>query len=340
MNPAELDELSEAKRCRMYDRGDYLYLAGERPGGLFCVSTGLVKVLRLGQDGREQILRLARPGDILGYRALLGGDVHSNSAVALEQVTACFVSRESFFSLAERSLRLSTQLLSLLSSELFDAEQQIVNMAHRSVRERLIETLLVLAETYGFEADGRTLAVRLSRSELAGMIGAVPESVIRLISRLRREGLVVTSGPLGFLTESGPLPESRWRHAVCAGAPYRLASTTVFAINRRTVGGGSWRILTTDRHDSYACCLRIRSIRGAVLRRMRCGRRPGCARRQSSRLPIELPGHDSALRQCGHSVNYRPPGSTQPRGGEYAPVVPESDRRRRKQPRAGLLHDR
>jgi CRP/FNR family transcriptional regulator, polysaccharide utilization system transcription regulator len=190
----ELAELSEARRCRTYRRGQIIYSAGDYVSGLFCVSSGVVKVSQYGQDGREQILRLARPGDVLGYRALLGGEPHTNTATSIEEAGVCFITRATFLGLAERSLRLSTRLLALLSRELLEAEQQILTMAQRSVKERLVETLLVLAETYGFEADGRTLAVRLSRSELAGMVGAVPESVIRLLSSLRRDGLVGTSG--------------------------------------------------------------------------------------------------------------------------------------------------
>ena len=88
---SELPIISEQKVCRRYSRGENLYIAGDTAAGLYCVHHGKVKVVRTGSDGREQILRLAKQGDALGYRALLGDAVHSTSAFALEDAHVCFI---------------------------------------------------------------------------------------------------------------------------------------------------------------------------------------------------------------------------------------------------------
>lgn len=188
--PRELDEMSSAKSSKVLERGDMLYFDGDRPAGVYCVSHGTIKVFKMGRDGREQIVRLARPGDIIGYRALLSGDAHGNCAEAMDDVHVCFIPRGTFFSLLEQNPVTASKILGLLSSELRKAEDRMVDIAQRSVRERVAETLLLLKESGGVDADGRTLNIRVTRAEIGAIVGAATESVIRLLADFKREGLV------------------------------------------------------------------------------------------------------------------------------------------------------
>lgn len=190
----EMQVVSQQKGSRRYFKGDMIFYADQQPGGLFCISTGKVKVYKVGKDGREQIIRLANKGDILGYRALISGGKYSAFAVPIEDAEICHIPKETFFSLLSHNYELSAKVLHLLSDELKIAEEKLVDMAQKPVRERLAETLLLLSETYGLEKDNATLSVKLTRVELANIIGTATESVSRLLSKFKDENIIAMQG--------------------------------------------------------------------------------------------------------------------------------------------------
>ena len=89
---------------------------------------------------------------------------------------------------------LAFEMMKLLSDELHRAEVKLTHLAQKPIRERLAETLLFIKETYGFETDGITLNVRLSREEIANLVGTATESAIRLLSELKKDGIVELDG--------------------------------------------------------------------------------------------------------------------------------------------------
>lgn len=190
----DLSQISLRKGCKTFSRGEMIFYAGDTPSELFCVQKGMVKIYRVGSDGREQIVRLAKPGDIVGYRSLISGDRYAAFAAALDDVEICHIPKSVFMSLLAGSNGLSSRVLSLLATELRSAEERIVDMAQKPVRERLAETLLLLKATYGVEPDTTTLCVRLTRIELASIVGTAPESVSRILSTMKDEGMIAMQG--------------------------------------------------------------------------------------------------------------------------------------------------
>lgn len=189
-----LDTLSSYKQCGYYKKGQIIFHEESFPGGLFCVRSGAVKLYKVAANGREQIVRLAGEGNILGYRALIGGEPYAATAVVMEESTICHVPRDTFFQLVTTDAQLSARIMRLLSSELKLAESRIVDIAHKSVKERLAEILLLLAEKFGMKDDDVTIDIRLTREELANMIGTATESVIRLLSELNKEHVIELEG--------------------------------------------------------------------------------------------------------------------------------------------------
>ena len=190
LSESELPVLNNNKVCRQYSKGEFLFLEGEAAAGLYCIHKGKAKVFRTGPDGREQILRLAKPGDALGYRGLLDDGPHSSSARALEDLHVCFFPREMFFSLVSSRPAFTLRLFEVLSNELDEAEQRVVEMAQKPVRERVAETILLLKNTYGLKEDNQTLNVRITREDIANIVGSATESVIRNLSHLKDEGMI------------------------------------------------------------------------------------------------------------------------------------------------------
>lgn len=189
-----MEQINEEKICTPYKKGQIIFHEGSRPLGIYCVNRGKIKLVKLGEDGKEQILRLIKPGDLMGYRALLSGDKYSASAVVLEEAGICFIPKELFMGVLQKDGVLSMEIMKLLSDDLRKAEVSITHFAQKPVRERLAEALLFIKETYGFEADGKTIDLKISREDLANLVGTATETAIRLLSDLKHEGVVALEG--------------------------------------------------------------------------------------------------------------------------------------------------
>jgi CRP/FNR family transcriptional regulator len=194
LHSEEINALDTNKESTLYKKGQVIFNEGSRPRGLFCVNSGKIKVSKTGDEGKEHILHLAKAGDVMGYRAILSGDTYSCTATALEDSIICFVPRTHFFNMVEENGKLSMQVIKLLSEELKTAEKSITDLAQKPVRERLAEALLFLKETYGFEEDEKTINVKMTREELANVIGTATESAIRLLSEMNKERIIELDG--------------------------------------------------------------------------------------------------------------------------------------------------
>lgn len=189
-----LDKINHQKVSTVYKKGQIIFHEGAYPFGVFCVNEGKIKLSKQGDDGKEQIIRLLKGGDVLGYRALLSGERYSASAIALEDTQICFIPKDLFIVILQQDAGLAFEMMKLLSDELHKAEIKLTHLAQKPVRERLAETLLFIKETYGFESDGYTLSVRLSREEIANLVGTATESTIRLLSEFKKDGMIDLEG--------------------------------------------------------------------------------------------------------------------------------------------------
>ncbi len=186
-------ELNRAKSCMVVKKGEIIFEEGAHPQGLFCLRDGQVKIVQAGGEGKEQIIHLARNGDIMGYRAILSGDTYSCSAIALDRTFLCYFPRAAFTAMVEGNSKLAIKLMELLSNELKEAENTITDFAQKSVKERLAQGILVLKELYGTEKDG-TINVSITREELANLIGTARETATRLLMELCEEKNIELSG--------------------------------------------------------------------------------------------------------------------------------------------------
>jgi CRP/FNR family transcriptional regulator, polysaccharide utilization system transcription regulator len=189
-----IDQINDQKVCTPYKKGNYIFHEGMRPQGVYCVNYGKIKLSKLGDDGKEQILRLVKPGDLLGYRSLLGEESYNASAVVMEDSGVCFIPKELFLGVLKRDGMLSMEMMRLLSVDLKHAEQSITHLAQKPVRERLAEALLFMKETYGFQEDEKTIDLKITREEIANLVGTATETAIRLMSDLKNEGAIGLEG--------------------------------------------------------------------------------------------------------------------------------------------------
>jgi CRP/FNR family transcriptional regulator len=157
---------------------------------LYCVKKGKIKVFRRGSEGKEQIVRLAHDADVVGYRALVSNENYQCGAAALEETTLCYVPKRALDQLMGTNISIYKKMIGLLASDLKNAELKISDLAQKPVRERVAETLIMLKQKYGVDEDGFTLNVSLTREEMANLVGTATESLIRILSDFRKEGLI------------------------------------------------------------------------------------------------------------------------------------------------------
>ena len=208
LSDSELDDLSSHKTTNRYKRGQKIFHEGNPPMGLFCISTGKVKLEKSGSEGNEIILRLYKPGDILGYRSLITGDPYGATAESMEESSICFVDRHFFTKLIAKEPELAFKMLRRLAHELSEAQDRIRDISNKTVRQRLGETILMLQSVHGIpQTDGDMLDIRLSRADLASMVNATPETVIRTLSDFQEEGFIKLDGKKIIVTDKTRLIE-------------------------------------------------------------------------------------------------------------------------------------
>lgn len=195
LDTAAVKELDQRKISNLYKKGQVIFYEGNQSFGMYCVSKGHVKLYKTGLDGKQQILRVAGPGDVLGYRALLANEPYQATAEAIEDVEICSLDKSSFSQVLKKEPSLAMNLIKKLAQELGTAETLATSIAQKSVRERMAELLLSLARTYG-EEEGKNhkISLALTREELGNMIGVTQETSIRLISDFKEEKLIEVKG--------------------------------------------------------------------------------------------------------------------------------------------------
>lgn len=193
--PTQAQEVEDTKVCHAYKKGEQIFNESAIPLGVYCVISGVVKLVRTNLDGKEQILRFAQPGDVLAYRALIANEPLVSSAVCVENAVVCFIPKNVFFKILEENAAISKELLIALSHELGVAEERVQSLAQKSVRERLAEALLFLYETFksnNLEKD--VIAITLPREDIANIVGTATETVIRLLSEFKTDKLIELDG--------------------------------------------------------------------------------------------------------------------------------------------------
>jgi CRP-like cAMP-binding protein len=193
LTPDELITINFEKEFRQYKRGDVLYQEGNRISGFYCINSGIIKVYKTGFDGKEQIIRFARSGDIIAYRSVLSNEAACTSAKVIEDCQVCFIPSEILISLIKTNSDYALELLKLACHELGEANSFITDIAQKTVRERLAEVLLFLVNDFGID-DQQYLQISLTREELANIVGTATESVIRLLSEFKSDKLVELNG--------------------------------------------------------------------------------------------------------------------------------------------------
>ena len=189
----EVKELKELMSCFLYKRGSIVYNEGSRINGTYVVIKGIVKIYKTGFDGKEQIIRFAKKGDLIGFRSVISNELACTTSEIIEEAVLCYISGEELTKLLKGNPEFSMALIKLTLKELGESNKFLTDIAQKTVRERLAEVLLLLMDEFELDEDN-TLQISLTREELANMVGTATESVIRLLSEFKADKLIELNG--------------------------------------------------------------------------------------------------------------------------------------------------
>ncbi len=189
----EMDILSFEKSCNFYKRGNIIYNEGNRTNGVYCVNKGVLKIFKTGLEAKEQIVRFAQAGDIIGYRSILSGELACTTAKVIDDAILCFIPANTLIQMVRSNPDFSMELMQMSCRELGEANSFILDIAQKTVRERLAEVLLLLKETFNLDKENN-LQISLTREEIANIVGTATESVIRLLSEFKADKLIELNG--------------------------------------------------------------------------------------------------------------------------------------------------
>jgi len=192
LNTEELSFLQSKKGHIILNNGELLFKEGQYPSGFYIITKGKVKISKFGLEGREQILRFAREGNIVGYR--VSEEAYTCTATAISEVHVCFLKNEVVLTLFKNNYELVVRFMKLLADDLKTSDSMLMHLTQKSVRERIAESILLLADVYGTEEDGATLNVVLKRNELAGIAGTIRETATRFLSEFNESHIIELTG--------------------------------------------------------------------------------------------------------------------------------------------------
>lgn len=206
INKDELRTLVEAKTSKRGKKGETIFREGENIRGIFCVRNGVSKLSKTSANGKEQILKLVAKGKILGQTSVFSKESANLSATALDDMDVCFIPKTSIKGILNRNPNFAFELLEQMANDLKEADNLIINMSHRTVRQRIATALLHLKNNFGEDSDG-FLRLNLSREDMANLVGTATESCIRIISEFKQKGWLHTSGKKISISKTKKLQE-------------------------------------------------------------------------------------------------------------------------------------
>lgn len=193
LSKEELIRISGCKTSRIIRKGEVIFEEGETLNGVYCVRDGICKLTKLSANGKDQIIKLVVKGELLGQRSIVSDESANLKATALNDMEVCFIPKAEILNDLKKNPDFTLDVLQHMAHDLKEADDVIVNMAQKSVRQRLAEALIHIHDSFGTNPDG-TLSVILSREDFASIVGTATESAIRVLSQFKKEGYISTIG--------------------------------------------------------------------------------------------------------------------------------------------------
>ena len=193
LNKEELLKIANCKTSYTIKKGVAVFEEGDKLNGVYCIKDGICKMIKLSSNGKDQIVKFVKPGELLGQRSMISEEVANLSAIALEEMEVCFIPKSEIIDRFSNNNKFSMELMKNICGDLKEADDHLVSITQKNVSQRLAETLLYLESIFNKDEDG-FIKTPLSRDEISGMIGTATESCIRILSDFKKKNLIELNG--------------------------------------------------------------------------------------------------------------------------------------------------
>ena len=189
----KLKSLTLNKTPKVYKKKEVLFHEGDYASFVLFISKGKVKTFKINDDAKEYTTGLFKNGDFIGYIPIIKNNAHSETALALEDTEVYRINKEDFIKLLYTNQEVSKSLIKMISGNIVNKEQELLNLAYNSVRKRVADSLILLQNKYQ-ENKQEEFAISISRDDLASIVGTSTESVIRVLSDFKEDNLIKVKG--------------------------------------------------------------------------------------------------------------------------------------------------
>ncbi|HMJ70370.1 MAG TPA: response regulator [Cyclobacteriaceae bacterium] len=186
-----LKDLCKDRKTRSVKKKNEIYSEGDTPQMVFFVKSGEIKASKAHAEGKELITSVYKKDDFFGFEPILDSSEYQDSAIAMQDSEIISIPKQDFLTMILRQPDVSSGFISLLCKKVADKEKQLINLAYSSVRQRTAEALLKISH---LKEGGENEKLEISREDLAKMVGTASESVIRVLSELKEEGIIAIEG--------------------------------------------------------------------------------------------------------------------------------------------------
>lgn len=186
LDDSEMKEITKTVHPISYPRGQMIYQSGESSKGLYVVHKGIVKVFRISNNGKEQVVRILGPGDFTGELSLFSTSIHDSYAETIEPVQICMIGREDFQKNLLKYPNIALKMLTEFSNRLAKTETQVANIAMETTEIRIAMYLASKIK----EQNNNTITLLMSRKDLASYLGTTPETISRKLTEFQEAGWI------------------------------------------------------------------------------------------------------------------------------------------------------
>lgn len=189
------------RETQTYKKKQMIYSHGHRPAHLLFIIKGKIKSFRMNEDGKELITSIYKDGDFIGYTALLEETTYADNAEAMEDSEIMLIPKTDFYALLNTDVQVAKSFIKLLSHNLVEREDALLNLAYNSLRKRVAIGLLQVYDKFK-KTPGDKPKLEIPREDLAQVVGTATESLIRTLSDFKGEKLIeISEGKILILNE-------------------------------------------------------------------------------------------------------------------------------------------
>ncbi|MEQ1585904.1 MAG: response regulator [Cyclobacteriaceae bacterium] len=183
-------KISAGRLSRIYKKKDFVFMEGAQPLHLYFISKGEVKTYKSTNDGKELITGLHHEGEFIGFLPLLENKPNNETAIVLKEAEIYLIPQQDFLTMIYTNKEIARKFISMLSSNLYNAENLLLELAYQSVRQRVSAVLIKLNNNHRIQSNGDYYIITVARKDIAGMVGTSTESLNRTLADFKEEGII------------------------------------------------------------------------------------------------------------------------------------------------------